>query len=112
MLNNALHPRFSHACLPCPCMPPLALHAHPAPACSLRPCMPTLPCPPCPAYPPFHCVLPSNLQDGHQSFSVDLDESFTLDCTHLAPVADLNLHNGRLHIDRDKVSTGCCAHRK
>lgn len=37
-----------------------------------------------------------------QSFSVDLDESFTLDCNHLVP-AGLDVRDGKLHIDRLKV---------
>lgn len=37
-----------------------------------------------------------------QSFSVDLDESFTLDCNQLVP-AGLDVKDGKLHIDRQKV---------
>jgi len=38
-----------------------------------------------------------------QSFSVDMDESFTLDCTGLAPPQVLPLKDGKLHIDRIKA---------
>jgi len=37
-----------------------------------------------------------------QSFSVDLDESFTLDCNQLVP-AGLDVKDGKLHIDRQKA---------
>ncbi len=42
-----------------------------------------------------------------ESFSVDLDESFTLDCSQLVP-AGLDVKDGRLHIDRQKVRPHAC----
>jgi hypothetical protein len=44
----------------------------------------------------------SVLGEEEQSFSVDMDESFTLDCNQLSP-AGLDIKDGKLHIDRHKV---------
>ncbi len=51
----------------------------------------------------FHCVLRRVDAMEEHSFSVDLDESFTLDCHNLVP-SGIDIKDGRLHIDRAQVS--------
>jgi hypothetical protein len=48
------------------------------------------------------------------SFSVDMDESFTLDCSSMIPMgAGVDIRDGKLHIDRNKAQARgavlCCA---